>query len=75
MYFEDNDWCLRMRQAGWQVYYNPRVAIVHLGGQSVAHNPLARNAYYRSLEYFYAKHYGTMAQFWLRLCLLPCRKR
>ena len=70
MYFEDNDWCLRIRQAGWKVYYNPKVEIVHLGGQSLAQNPEAQRAYYRSLDYFYRKHYGPVP--WLMLqVMLP----
>jgi N-acetylglucosaminyl-diphospho-decaprenol L-rhamnosyltransferase len=69
MYFEDNDWCLRMRQAGWRVYYNPQTAIVHLGGQSLKKNLQVQNAYYNSLIYFYNKHYGRSAQRLLRLIL------
>lgn len=69
MYFEDNDLCLRIRQAGWKVYYNPQVAVIHIGGQSLKQNPVARRAYYHSLEYFYAKHYGRAAQLWLKLGL------
>jgi hypothetical protein len=65
MYFEDTDWCLRFRQQGWQVCYYPRVAVIHLGGQSLAQNPAARTAYYHSLHSFYAKHYGWLAQRWL----------
>ncbi len=70
MYFEDNDWCLRIRQAGWRVVFNPHVAITHIGGQSLAQNPAARRAYRDSLRYFYAKHYGPTAGLLLRL-LLP----
>ncbi len=70
MYFEDNDWCLRIRRAGWRVYYNPQVAITHIGGQSLAQNSAARRAYRESLCYFYAKHYGLPASLLLRL-LLP----
>ncbi len=70
MYFEDNDWCLRLRKAGWKVFYNPQVGIIHLGGQSLKKNPKAQTAYYESLAYFYAKHYGRMSQWLLRL-LLP----
>lgn len=69
MYFEDNDWCLRIRKAGWKVCYNPQIEIVHLGGQSLEKNPKAQNAYYDSLAYFYAKHYGRMSQWLLRLVL------
>ncbi len=45
MYFEDNEWCLRIRRAGWKVYYDPQAAIMHIGGQSLAKNPVARRAY------------------------------
>ena len=73
MYFEDNDWCLRIRKVGWKVYYNPQASIVHIGGQSLAQNPSARHVYYRSLTYFYAKHYGSLARLLLRVSLLPYR--
>jgi len=74
MYFEDNDWCLRLRQAGWQIYLVPQVQVVHLGGQSLARNPAARGLYAQSLRYFYRKHYSAPAQWLLRL-LLPLYQR
>lgn len=61
MYFEDNDWCRRMRAAGWEVWYNPLAEITHIGGASLNQNPRARAAYYDSLAYFYRKHYGRLA--------------
>ncbi len=67
MYFEDNDWCRRMRLAGWQVWYAPTAAITHIGGAGLKQNPAARAAYYRSLAHFYGKHYGPVA----RALLLP----
>jgi len=73
MYFEDNDWCLRMRRAGWKVYYNPNVCITHIGGQGLIQNPAARRAYHRSLEYFYAKYYGPLARGLLKSFLLVYR--
>jgi N-acetylglucosaminyl-diphospho-decaprenol L-rhamnosyltransferase len=74
MYFEDNEWCLRIRDAGWKVYYDPQAAIVHLGGQSLAKNPAARQAYSESLRYFYRKHYSRATQMLLAL-LLPLYRR
>ncbi len=74
MYFEDNDWCLRLRQAGWKIYLVPQVQVVHLGGRSMARNPAAREAYSQSLRYFYRKHYSPLAQWMLRL-LLPFYQR
>lgn len=64
MYFEDNDWCLRMRRRGWRIFYVPEVAITHLGGGSGAGADAAR-AYRDSLRHFYRKHYGPLAQLWL----------
>jgi len=74
MYFEDNEWCLRLRRADWQVYYNPQVAITHLGGQSIRRNPAAQRAYRDSLRYFYHKHYGKAAGWALEL-MLPVYSR
>lgn len=70
MYFEDNDWCLRLRQAGWEVYYYPLATVKHIGGQSLARNPQAGAAYRRSLRYFYHKHYDRVHQWMLEPLLL-----
>ena len=69
MYYEDNDWCLRIRQAGWNIYYDPLVSVVHLRGRSLAQNPAAHQAYYRSLQVFYRKHYAPVARACLRIGL------
>lgn len=34
MYYEDNDWSRRIRQAGWKLCFHPEVGIVHHSGQS-----------------------------------------
>jgi len=62
MYFEDVDWCLRMRKLGWRVFVQPEAVVTHLGGGSLRQNPEARRCYYQSLRVFYAKHYGRLAQ-------------
>jgi N-acetylglucosaminyl-diphospho-decaprenol L-rhamnosyltransferase len=74
MYFEDNDWCRRMRLAGWEVWYNASAEITHIGGASLNQNPRARAAYYESLAYFYRKHYGRLAGSGMGL-VLGIRKR
>lgn len=40
MYWEDADWCRRMRMGGWKVVYYPRTTIVHTCGQSSKTRPL-----------------------------------
>jgi GT2 family glycosyltransferase len=69
MYFEDNDWCLRFRRAGWKVFYVPEVSITHLGGGSAAASADASRAYQQSLRRFYRKHYGPLAGLWLAAAL------
>jgi N-acetylglucosaminyl-diphospho-decaprenol L-rhamnosyltransferase len=70
MYFEDVDLCLRIRQSRWKVYHYPHVEVVHYGGRSLRQNPAARPEYYRSLSYFYRKHYGLISRFILKSALL-----
>lgn len=58
MYGEDIDWCYRIKQAGWQVYYYPHVQIMHYkGGSSPRRPPWLIREFYRSMMLFYRKHY------------------
>jgi hypothetical protein len=34
MYGEDNEWCLRMRRAGWRLLFEPEAVVKHLGAAS-----------------------------------------
>ncbi len=36
LYFEEIDYCLSARRAGWDVVFYPHVQVVHLGGRSAA---------------------------------------
>ena len=35
MFFNDVDWCLRMKQHGWKIYFLPDALMIHYGGSSV----------------------------------------
>lgn len=74
MYFEDNDLCLRLRRAGWKIYYNPLVSITHFGGASTQQSSFRTQWYNASLRYFYAKHYSPLARILLEL-MLPFYRR
>ncbi|MCK8603855.1 glycosyltransferase family 2 protein [Desulfoferrobacter suflitae] len=70
-FFEETDWCLRMRRAGWKVVFDPRYAIFHLQGKSAAQvNVRARIEYWRSRYTYFAKHHSTVSQYALRTGLL-----
>jgi GT2 family glycosyltransferase len=64
------DLCFRLRQAGWELYWQPASRIVHLGGQS------SRQAaqfmflqLYRSKYIFFRKQYGEGSARWYKRIL------
>jgi len=63
VWFEDVDFCARLRAAGFSVRYQPAARAVHQGGHSVGIIPLdIREKYwYGSLLKYAAKHYHPVA--------------
>ncbi len=61
MYCEEVDWCYRIKQAGWKIYYTPDAEIIHHGGQSTRQNagPMLVQLH-RSRDRFFRKHYGPI---------------
>jgi len=58
MYGEDLDWCLRTREAGWSVRYDPAVVVQHQHGAASRKRAL-RTTYhfFQAMDLFYRKHY------------------
>lgn len=62
MYWEDADFCFRVKRAGWQTIYNPRVEVLHLTGRSSAHaRRAALIAFHHSAYRYFRKHGGWIA--------------
>lgn len=57
MHGEDLDWAYRMKQAGWRVWYYPRVQVLHHKGAASRGNPRVRFAFYQAMHIFVRKHY------------------
>lgn len=65
MYGEDLDWAKRITDAGWEVWYNPRVTVLHVKEAASRHSYRARVEFYRAMTIFYEKHYRATTPFWL----------
>lgn len=69
MYYEDAEWCYRMRQKGWKIFYFPFFEITHYGESSSKFSPHAFIERHKSMQYFFRKHRGEKAVFMLRLII------
>jgi N-acetylglucosaminyl-diphospho-decaprenol L-rhamnosyltransferase len=65
LYGEDLDWAYRIKTAGWKVYYNPAVTVLHVKRASTRHSPRAQIEFYRAMDIFYRKHYAAETPRWL----------
>jgi GT2 family glycosyltransferase len=69
-YNEDLDWCRRILQNGWQIYYYPEASIIHYGGRSTGF--IGRRAVVEGLRgglYFVYKHYRPVFPLYFVLLL------
>lgn len=65
MYGEDLDWAKRITDAGWEVWYNPAVTVLHVKEAASRRSYRARVEFHRALIIFYEKHYRATTPFWL----------
>lgn len=58
LWFEEVDFCRRVKQAGYEVYYSPMVQIVHYGGTSFARQSVVtkQSWFFRSALLYFLKH-------------------
>jgi GT2 family glycosyltransferase len=63
LWFEDVDFCRRIRDAGLNLYYVPEAVAIHSGGHSISGIPLEMRLvyWYRGLLRYAAKHFGPVA--------------
>jgi N-acetylglucosaminyl-diphospho-decaprenol L-rhamnosyltransferase len=64
MYAEDLDLCYRIKQQGWQVWYNAAVTILHYKGQSSRQRSTFANVkFYETMRLFHDKHFKQQTFF------------
>jgi GT2 family glycosyltransferase len=60
LFFEETDWCYRMKKAGREIYHIPRAEILHFQGKSAeVEKGKARVEYYRSRYHYFRKNRGS----------------
>lgn len=70
MYFEETDFCWRLRAAGYKVYYVPAAEVVHFGGTGLkAYSGPKVVMWHRSLLHYFRRHHPEKL-LWLRLVIL-----
>ncbi|MGY8822537.1 MAG: glycosyltransferase family 2 protein [Candidatus Latescibacterota bacterium] len=68
MFYEDLEWCLRIRKGGWKVFYHAFSRVLHLGGQSTRQNfGQMLVISHQSLFYWYRKYFSGLEVVILRL--------
>jgi len=66
LFFEETDWCYRMKKAAWKVYHVPQSKIVHFQGKGAEiRKREAKVEYYRSRYHFFKKNRGSLQWFLL----------
>lgn len=62
LYFEEADFCLRARKAGWKIWFVPESRVVHLEGASTGIQNIVRRRpryWYDSRRRYFVKHFGV----------------
>ncbi|CAG7659201.1 glycosyltransferase family 2 protein [Paenibacillus allorhizosphaerae] len=66
MYGEDIDWCYRIKEAGWAIYYYPYTQIIHYKGASSRRKPYKIiYEFHRAMYLFHKKHYQDKYSFFV----------
>ena len=80
LYFEETDLCLRMLEAGWELWATGEAVAEHIGGgsaravdPSLRQGACLREHFYPSRYYYLRKHYGALMALFAETCDLASR--
>ncbi|MFH0886738.1 MAG: glycosyltransferase family 2 protein [bacterium] len=67
IFFDDVDWCYRIKKAGFKIYFTPEAHIIHYGGASVKKwTPFKLSKEWnKSRDYYIGKHYSMFSKYLL----------
>jgi len=74
IFFNDVDWCRRFKQKNWNIWFFPKVKIIHKKGASIrsARIPMIWKSYQGLYRYFRKYHSSTVPEHFKSLLLIPC---
>ncbi len=71
LFFNDVDWCLRIRRAGWDIrYLHENTEVLHHLGQSTSRFPTFPYEWHKNRLHFYRKHFHTMGVFIIKVSMV-----
>jgi hypothetical protein len=70
MYGEDLDWAKRIKDVGWEIWYNGAVEITHVKEAASSRSSKSRIDFYEAMWLFYAKHYRSKTPWLLDTAIL-----
>ncbi len=73
MFFEEVDWCYRIKKRGWKIYFLPKAKVIHYGGQSIRKANFSwRRCFLKSKYRFFRKRYSKVPPLVLKTILIGC---
>jgi len=73
MFFEEVDWCYRIKEKGWRIYFLPHAKVIHHGGQSIKKLNLPMFfAWHKSRYRYFRKRYLHIPPILLKIILIGC---
>ena len=73
MFFEEVDWCYRIKKRGWKIYFLPEAKVIHYGGQSIRKvNFKMFFSWHKSRYRFFKKRYPNISPLALKTIFIGC---
>lgn len=72
LYYNEVDWCSRIKEAGWKIYFVHSAEIIHLGGKTTTMTNPGFEQFEemnRNCLFYYEKHFGRWAVVVFRLLM------